>query len=86
MNQEEKKQMELLEQAIDLFQQEVEAKDALIQEQTTISCRCTRKEYWLWPEHKQAEKYRHPVKSGGRFTCSKNLWGEWRAPPNRQNL
>ena len=36
MNQEEKKQMELLEQAIDLFQQEVEAKDALIQEQLKV--------------------------------------------------
>lgn len=33
MNQEEKKHMELLEQTIDLFQQEVEAKDALIMEQ-----------------------------------------------------
>lgn len=36
MNQEEIKQMELLEQAIDLFQQEAEAKDALIQEQVKV--------------------------------------------------
>ena len=33
MNQEEKKQMELLEQDVDLLQGEVDAKDALINEQ-----------------------------------------------------
>lgn len=36
MNQEEIKQMELLEQAIDLFQQEVKAKDALIEKQVKV--------------------------------------------------
>lgn len=36
MNQEEKKHMELLEHTIDLFQQEVEAKDALIREQKKV--------------------------------------------------
>lgn len=36
MNQEEKKHMELLEQAIVLFEQEVKAKDALIQEQKKV--------------------------------------------------
>ena len=33
MNQEEKKQMELLEQAVDLLQGEVDAEDALVNEQ-----------------------------------------------------
>lgn len=36
MNQEEKKQMELLEQAVGLLQQEVDAKDALIHEQKKV--------------------------------------------------
>lgn len=36
MNREEKKHIELLEQTIDLFQQEAEAKDALIREQRKV--------------------------------------------------
>ena len=36
MDREEKKYIELLEQTIDFFQQEVEAKDALIEEQKKV--------------------------------------------------